>query len=1062
MTKSTTKIRRKVSKYPDSSGEFIFITDSDLNVKYVNEKVKKGLKFQSEDSTDKKIFDIIPDLNQPKLVSQVSDIISNKKSLVQNFTWEKKDRKKKSYQVSVKALKNDVKQELLWKINENSQKEILEKKLRWQNVRLKFLENISKLLSTQRDLQSILTNFAEELEPIVSFKSLSILLPYSLEKFQFSLLYLNHNGKHIFPNNEIIDLTGNDIFNDVIQLKEFKIQSRSSQNSKQILTSAEIKYTENLAHIIHIPVIFEDEILGILNVGQDKTYHFHKEDIDFLVQITGYLAIALKNSFYFNLVRLQNKKLFIINSIFNAPQNSNNILQICQNTLSGLFDLMKCEIGSFYRSTDGQIWQKIILQQFQNNLPKQLKLPPVILEEKTRFWDKINPSIVDLEVTKFEDLSQTGLFSWLSSSSFGYLAFLSLNNQILDQINRNFISTLIEDIMKQMIIALDQISLFEKIKRAEKEWETTFNTVNIGLVVVDDNFQIIRTNEAFLKLFDFNQSNVIGQTCDDTFCRNKNNCLCHPQSKLNWNTKQQEDEYFDKEIKRWIYRIFYPIYSSKHVFKGGVFSIHDVTEQRKQEIKIKFLSKFPETSPNFVISMDSNANINYLNPAAKTLVKELNLKENDYYLILPDNLKILLKNFNNKNINHMELEHRYKERLLQYVLHKPKDDEHFYLYGTDITEKADLQKQLLQTERIKAVGEMAAGVAHDFNNLLATILGRTQLLLLKSEHEERKNELKIIEKAAIDGGKIVRRLQEVTREKREKTFSAIDINDSIKESILFTASKLKISTQLKGQKVQLHTHFKDKCIVKGDEVELKEVFTNLLLNAYDAMPKGGELFITTQILDNNKVKVIIKDTGIGMSEEVKNKIFNPFFTTKGEKGTGMGLSIVYKTITVHKGYIGVRSKKNKGTAFTIILPLSEEPVKKHTTQINHIQEKYSETRLLIVDDEPELLDTMAEILRLKFKSVDIAPGGKEALLKVHKTKYDIVLSDLGMPEMSGWELAQKIKSKNPKAKIILVTGWGEQAKEEHKHHPDVDAILPKPYSFDELILIINSFFRNNQ
>ena len=260
---------------------------------------------------------------------------------------------------------------------------------------------------------------------------------------------------------------------------------------------------------------------------------------------------------------------------------------------------------------------------------------------------------------------------------------------------------------------------------------------------------------------------------------------------------------------------------------------------------------------------------------------------------------------------------------------------------------------------------MAAGVAHDFNNLLATILGRTQLLLLKSEHQGTNDELKIIERAAIDGGKIVRRLQEVTKEKREKNFTPLDINELIKESIIFTASKLKISTQLKGQKVQLHTQFREKCIVKGDEVELKEVFTNLLLNAYDAMPKGGELFIQTQIVDKSQVRILFKDTGTGMGEEVKNKIFNPFFTTKGEKGTGMGLSIVYKTITAHKGYIGVRSKKNKGTVFTIVLPLSDEPLKKLTTKVSQIQAKYSETSLLIVDDEPELLDTMAEILRLR-------------------------------------------------------------------------------------------------
>jgi PAS domain S-box-containing protein len=1056
------QVNQKERKAAGNSGrtpELIFITDRDLQVTYINQNVSRQLFQISEMKPTRKITDYLPNLNVSNLKSKISELTENKISFETSYRINPGDKKKPDLKLLISASNNDQNKHLLWKVvpRQKSPKSIL--KPDSKEIQLKFLEKFSGLLSSHSDLQIVLTRFARELKEIISFTSLSLFIPYFLEKYQFSLYYFNYRGENKFPKNEIIDLTGNDIYYDVIHDKKCLIQNNPSKNTKHILTSAELKYSEKLTEIIHLPVFQEEEILGILNIGHETAMGISKEDLNFLSQISGFLAVALKNAFNLNLVRLQNKKLFIINSIFNAPQTSNNILQICQNTLTGLTELLGCEISSFYRSTDGQKWQKIILPEFKNKLPNQLRLPEIILEEKTRIWDKINPSIVDLEATEFEEPSQTGLFSWQSSSSFGYFAFLSLNNTIFEQINRSYVNSLIEDTIKQMIIALDQISLFEKVKRAEKEWETTFNTVNIGLLIVDENLQIIRSNKAFDKLFDYEHAKLIGQTCEKTICRNKQNCFCSQKTVRNTSFRQEEDEYFDDRIYRKIRRIFYPIHDSQNKFKGAIFSIQDVTEQRKQEARIKFLSSFPETSPNLIISLDSNTEINYLNPAALALVKELKLKENEYKLILPKNITRIQRESQQANVPQLEAEHKFKDRLFHYVIHKPKDDDHFYFYGTEITEKVNLQKQLLQTERIKAVGEMAAGVAHDFNNLLATILGRTQLLLLKSEHGGTKDELKIIEKAAIDGGKIVRRLQEVTKEKREKDFTSLDINELIKESIIFTASKLKISTQLKGQKVLLHTRFKNKCIVKGDEVELKEVFTNLLLNAYDAMPKGGELFIETKIIDKSKVRILFKDTGVGMPEDIKNKIFNPFFTTKGDKGTGMGLSIVYKAITSHKGYIGVRSKKNKGTVFTIILPLSNEPIKKLSTKVSQIQEKYSETSLLIVDDEPELLDTMAEILRLRFKSVEIASSGKEAMNKIEERKYDVVLSDLGMPEMSGWELAQKIKSKFPKSNLIMVTGWGEQAKEELKYHPEVDAILPKPYSFDELITLINSFYR---
>ncbi len=1041
---------------------FVFVTDHNLNIKFWNQSLETELSIDPQDAIDKNVLEILPELKKFHLDIASQNVLKTGNIFSKKFLSGFADNEEHYYQLYITPINTDEEKQLLWTILDITKEELLKIRITWQNARLKFLENFSQLLNSSLDIKSIFKRFAEELKEILPFKTLSFLLPNDLEKYHFSLFYLFNEGKDIFPQNHILDLSSNGIFTKLIETVKPQIQNIEDDPKIEGSSLEEVYFMEDVGQVIHFPINFEKEILGILNIGHEEINHYKQNDLDFLQQIASHLAIALKNSFYFNLIELQNKKLFIINSIFNIAQNSKNIPQIYQNALQGLSDLLQSEKSTFYKSEDGRHWEKIRDISKNDPLPDVLDMPTKIIKERTIFWNKFQPAILDLSDLGPDMNYYSGLFSWESSSDSGHLGFLAMNNHILDQINQEFMAGLIQDVIKQMLIAMDQINLFEKVKRAENEWETTFKTVNIALAVVDEKFKVIRANKAFSDLFNQEAAGINGQEFG-------NICLFNfaPIKKIKKAASRKrvstfEDEYFDEIIQKSVKRSFFPIYNPRNQFKGGVFSIYDITRQRAQEAKIEFLSKFPETNPNLVISIDQKGQLHYLNPAAQKLLKSINLSEKEIMSFLPGDTKSLIQNFNGKHISHIELEHKFQDRVFHYIVYQPSDDNHFYFYGTDITERVGLQRQLLQTERIRAVGEMAAGVAHDFNNLLATILGRTQLLLLKSDNNETKEQLKIVEKAAIDGGQIVKRMQEVTREKRDSNYQALDVNELIKESIIFTASKLKVSTQLKDKKVQLHTDFRDFVVVKGDAVELKEVFTNLILNAYDAMPNGGNLEIVSQKVDDKRVRISFKDTGLGMPEEIRNKIFNPFFTTKGEKGTGLGLSIVYKTITGHGGNIKVESEINKGSTFTIILPLTEEPIKPKDPKELEIEEKSTEIRLLIVDDEPELLDTMAEILRLKFKSVEIASSGQIALEKVGSNFFDVVLTDLGMPEMSGWELARRVKESLPESHIILVTGWGDQAREELQHHPYVDEILPKPYELKELIGKINKVFKNHK
>jgi len=235
------------------------------------------------------------------------------------------------------------------------------------------------------------------------------------------------------------------------------------------------------------------------------------------------------------------------------------------------------------------------------------------------------------------------------------------------------------------------------------------------------------------------------------------------------------------------------------------------------------------------------------------------------------------------------------------------------------------QDRLIQTEKLRALGEMAGGVVHDFNNILTSILGRAQLILKKLEKqglekpEDLLRGLKLIEESATDGTKILSRIQKCTKGKKDTALSPVDLSQIVEDSIEMTKACWQDWAILSGIRIDVKKDLKDREKVLGNATELREVMTNLIINAVDAMPEGGTLSLKTEE-DQRFVYLKVSDTGIGMSEDVKNKIVEPFFTTKGTKGTGLGMSVVYSIISRHDGEIKIRSSPGRGSTFIIKLP----------------------------------------------------------------------------------------------------------------------------------------------
>jgi signal transduction histidine kinase/CheY-like chemotaxis protein len=360
------------------------------------------------------------------------------------------------------------------------------------------------------------------------------------------------------------------------------------------------------------------------------------------------------------------------------------------------------------------------------------------------------------------------------------------------------------------------------------------------------------------------------------------------------------------------------------------------------------------------------------------------------------------------------------------------------------------QQRVIQGERLRALGELAGGVAHDFNNVLAAIVGRAQLLLSQTEDPAQRRQLLIIEQAAMDGARTVRRIQEFTRMRRARPFQPVNLIQLVEEVLEVTRSRWRDEAHAHGLVYDVRVETDGAPLAAGDASELREALTNLVLNALDAMPQGGHLTVTVGV-EPDQVVCVVRDTGVGMTDEVRQRVFDPFFTTKVEKGTGLGLSLVYGIVTRHGGAIEVWSRPGEGSAFTIRLPTAVElPPDRPSTP----PPAAAPARILVVDDEPRVRDTLVEMLEKEGHSVVACPDGPSALARLATEPFDLVFSDLGMPVVSGWDVARRVKADHPATSVVLVTGWGDQIDPLEVGKRGVDFLVSKPFQRADVSAVV--------
>jgi signal transduction histidine kinase/DNA-binding response OmpR family regulator len=388
---------------------------------------------------------------------------------------------------------------------------------------------------------------------------------------------------------------------------------------------------------------------------------------------------------------------------------------------------------------------------------------------------------------------------------------------------------------------------------------------------------------------------------------------------------------------------------------------------------------------------------------------------------------------------------------------------------TDITESRRLYTQLLNSEKLRAIGEMASGVAHDFNNLLASIVGQTELLHPGDLRPTTRVAIATIRQAALDGARMVRNLQGLARPRAETPSTAADLNETVQLAVEMARPRW-AGAALHGRgAIEVRMNLADSATlsrVSIDPAELREVLLNLLFNAADALPDGGRIEITTRPGKKPKFADLdVRDTGHGMTEAVRARIFEPFFSTKGPKGSGLGLAVAYSIISRRGGGIEVDSTIGEGTTFTLSLPFAPiaalPPSAASPEQARDVAatnarppslDALKQARILVADDEPGLVSIVRQLMERSGAFVSVANGGKAALQAIEAVdaRFDVVITDLDMPEVDGWSVAAAVKAHLPGTPVVMLTGWaGEIAPEDFKAR-GVDVMLAKPCSRADL------------
>jgi PAS domain S-box-containing protein len=634
--------------------------------------------------------------------------------------------------------------------------------------------------------------------------------------------------------------------------------------------------------------------------------------------------------------------------------------------------------------------------------------------------------------------------------------------------------SIIEALAERLSIGIAQAELFEMVARGKTEWETTFDAMSDGIFIFNRNGELSRVNRAGAAMEAVHPRLLLGRQCCDILRTSEEDETCVVEKALE-TCRSVTIEITPQRLNRPLLVSVEPVLDDTNRAVAVVCTARDLSELRKVQAVARehqsLLNNILESARESIYAVDPEGNFQWCNTAT---LNGLGYQRRDFIgrplldMVYEGDRELVGEKLAAALTG---MAQTYEMRYFSHdgrLRHARVDNSPLVVEGRttgvlgiarDITEQKEERERAARADKLRALGQLASGVAHDFNNSLAAILGRAQLLRRQVNDPALVRNLDIIQTAAEDAAATVRRIQTFARKSPVKEFELLDVSSLLNDAIEITRTRWENEARLRGLEYEVRLEAEAGQNTYGSASELREVFVNLIVNAVDAMPRGGKLAITSRRRDD-RLQLQFKDNGMGMPEEVRQKIFEPFFSTKGAHGTGLGLSVSYSIMERHEGSISVNSQPGNGTTFTIDLPAVVPE-----TSFDDVPEQAEETprlHILVVDDEEPVRETLAEMLVAVNHTVELAGSGQEAVEKLRQGLFDFVFTDLAMPEMDGWETARAIRKEWPAMQIVLVTGYGPTTVPPVGEEKLVDAIIGKPFDFAQVSSTLNALARQLQ
>lgn len=875
---------------------------------------------------------------------------------------------------------------------------------RKRTSQLVVIHNISRSISSILDFNSVFREFAGLLQVHFHLRHISVYSVNDCGQLILNTLTGDRNEPSSVP--QEISLAEDSVL--ARACKKVQTLLRSTPDDEVVLEGALLPETRSQ---LCIPFQHSSRTLGVINIESDKPAAFDEQDVTVLETLSDYLATWVHNAHLYSDIGRKANVLQTLNSIgkaISSELNINNLFQLIYNQVTQVvssedFFIALQEKGHNrievkFEVSDGRrrSYVRSLSHDSLVGYVMQTRTPFLVKEQFENVYETITSRKPHLIAQ-----SWLGVPLILGDQALGVIVLQNFRaRQSYDQDDLNFLSTIAD----QAAVAISNARLFrEAQERATRLAVVNEITREASLNLdVDKLFEKITTQ--LKRVVSFEKSSIaIYQAETDTF------------SLIN---------VYGENITAGFY---------KGMQIPGGETVMKVAYDTKQPYYTRSLNQSLSSSSPYLITQGIHSAVSIPIISEDVCLGTLNLgsqKEDGFSTDQIDLLQTIANGLGNalKNARlYSALEQSYSE--LQAA-----------------------QDQLIKSEKLRALGEMSAGVAHDFNNMLGAILGRAQLMKTQLFEPSVLRGLDIIEKAAIDGAATVRRLQDFTRKRTDEVFKRIDLIQVIEDTLSMTRTRWETSAHVSGIQYTVTTQYDTVQPTAGESSELIEVFTNIIFNALDAMPSGGKIHIHVG-MEHDRLFASVTDTGRGMTEDVRRRVFDPFFTTKGVKGNGLGMSVAYGIINRHKGEIEIESQVGKGTTVRICLPVNLDAVLEAVEDAVLPQKKTA--RFLIVDDEDPIRNLLAEMLVGQGHEVFTASGGREGLEIFRSHTPDLVITDLGMPEVSGWEVATGVKALDPSTRVILMTGWGITLDKERARERGVDVVLSKPFQIGEIQKVVN-------